>query len=112
MDLPAELERYIPRFDTVLFSLAEELLTSERRQKMEEILMTGAEALIEQGIEQGELRSLLRIATRRFGLISDTLRSRISRLPAAQVEELTDAILDLPDQPALEAWLEQKAAVG
>jgi len=121
---PGELE--------VLKQLAEEELTSVRRGRMEEILMTGAEALIqqgvqqgieqgirqgirqgiEQGVQQGELQTLLRLANVKFGGLSEAARLQINRLSAVQLDELTAAILYLPDLPALETWLQGKETAG
>jgi hypothetical protein len=95
----------------ILARAAEEELTLVRRQKMEEILMIGAEALINQGMQRERLKILFRLTDRKFRAVSEAVRTRIRGLSGPEQEELTDLILDLPDLRSLEAWLGEKETV-
>lgn len=97
-----------PRELNVLVQLADQELTSGRRQQVEEILMTGAEALIQQGVQQGEIRTLQRQIVKRFGANTGLAQSQVARLSSAQLDELTDAMFDLPDLQSLESWLVER----
>ncbi|MCL6436126.1 MAG: DUF4351 domain-containing protein [Leptolyngbyaceae cyanobacterium HOT.MB2.61] len=63
---------------------------------------------LQQGLQQGaevEARSLiLRLLTRRFGTVPDSARSQINQLPLAQLESLSEALLDFVSLSDLEAW--------
>jgi flagellar biosynthesis/type III secretory pathway protein FliH len=88
--------------------------------------MTGAQALIQQGIErgieqgiergirqgiqQGEIRTLLRQITSKFGAVSDTVHTQVAHLSPAELDALTEDILSLPDVSALENWLNEHQA--
>jgi hypothetical protein len=64
---------------------------------------------MERGIEQGavrEVRSLiLKQLTRKFGFVSDEIRSQVAALSVLQLEMLGEALLDLANLADLERWL-------
>ena len=61
---------------------------------------------IEQGCEQGEKRIILRLLTRRFGEVPDSLRSQIDTLTQLQLEALSDVLLDFAGLDDLATWLQ------
>jgi predicted transposase/invertase (TIGR01784 family) len=67
----------------------------------------------QQGLQQGrqeEGRSLiLRLLTRRFGLLPDSTLSHINTLSLEQLEALAEALLDFAALADLTAWLEERA---
>ena len=60
------------------------IMTHNKDTEVERILMTGAEALIQQGLEQGEIQTkrevLLNLLGHRIGNIPDTVAKRVSRI--------------------------------
>ncbi len=58
-----------------------------------------------QGLSQGRASVLIRQAKHRFPKADRTIDEAIRNLDFLQLEHLTDAILDLPDLPALRSWL-------
>jgi predicted transposase YdaD len=69
----------------------------------------GIERGIEQGIEQGvtqEARSLvLRLLSRRIGMIAPNVESQIATLSVSQLESLGEALLDFSNAADLDEWL-------
>ena len=71
--------------------------------------------LIEEGEARGEVRGraaeaaavALRLLGRRCGALNETTIARIQALPLAQLEALTDALLDFSGPADLAAWLAQ-----
>lgn len=65
---------------------------------------------IEQGLEQGLERQrslILRLVTRRVGLVPKDLADRIQILPIAQLETLAEDLLDFKGIDDLTAWFDQ-----
>ncbi len=64
----------------------------------------------EEGREEGEreatLKLVMRLLTKRFGEISEEMRSSISGLPLTTLENLSEALLDFTSLADLQAWLE------
>lgn len=61
---------------------------------------------IQQGLQQGKLDLILRLLTRRFGTTDAQLQARINNLSAADLDELSEALLDFSDISALSNWLD------
>jgi predicted transposase YdaD len=57
-------------------------------------------------LEEGESAVLIRLLTRRLGELSEGQVAHIQGLSLAQLEQLTDVMLDLADLAELEAWLQ------
>jgi predicted transposase/invertase (TIGR01784 family) len=57
------------------------------------------------GRQEGELRTILRILNRKFGTLSPQLVNQISALPMEQLDDLADAVLDMPTLDELVQWL-------
>ncbi|WP_083894102.1 DUF4351 domain-containing protein [Rivularia sp. PCC 7116] len=64
----------------------------------------------EEGREEGEQEATLRLVMRqlnkRFGELSEEMRSSISSLPLSNLENLSEALLDFTSLADLQAWLE------
>jgi predicted transposase/invertase (TIGR01784 family) len=60
----------------------------------------------EEGREEATVNLVVRQLKKRFGEISEELRQKISNLPLAVVEDLSEALLDFTSVTDLEAWLE------
>ena len=63
----------------------------------------------EEGRSQGELNLIIRLLTRRFGAVDETVRSRIVTLPLALLEDLGEALLDFAEIEDLINWLQTHA---
>jgi ABC-type amino acid transport substrate-binding protein len=61
---------------------------------------------IQQGLQQGKLDLILRLLTRRFGTTDAQYQARINNLSAADLDELSEALLDCSDVSALSNWLD------
>ncbi len=64
------------------------------------------QAIVREGVEQGELAMVLRQLRRRIGAVATELLEQIQALSQAQVEELGEALLDFDDAADLVAWLQ------
>jgi hypothetical protein len=61
---------------------------------------------LQQGRREGESALILRLLTRRFGLIDPELEESIRQLSLPQLERLAEALLDFSDETDLVAWLQ------
>ena len=64
----------------------------------------------QRGLVKGQLAMLLRQLTRKFGKISPRIKSQISKLSVAQLEDLAEAIFDLQTSADLSAWIKKQLA--
>ncbi len=64
------------------------------------------EAGREEGREEATANLILRQLTKRFGELSEDIRSSISGLPLPVLEDLSEALLDFTSLPDLQVWLE------
>ncbi len=74
-----------------------------------QVLLWGEERVqqsLHQGIQQGKLDLITRLLTRRFGTIEAELQTRINNLSAANLDELSEVLLDFYDVSALSNWLD------
>ncbi len=62
--------------------------------------------ILQKGLKQGELAVVIRLLTRRIGIIPSEVQSLIEVLPLPQLENLAEALLDFTNLSDLEAWLE------
>ncbi|QFZ92967.2 DUF2887 domain-containing protein [Synechococcus elongatus] len=60
----------------------------------------------QEGRQEGELAVVIRLLTRRFGLLPEGLLIQIQVLSVEQLEALTDVLLDVDSLATLEAWLQ------
>lgn len=61
---------------------------------------------MDKGKREGELDLVLRLLTRRVGSVTPEVRSQVSALSLAQLEELGEALLDFSNPGDLVAWLQ------
>jgi predicted transposase YdaD len=59
----------------------------------------------QEGRQEGEAKLILRLLTRRFGVLGDDTQSRIRRLHITQLEALGEALLDFSTKEDVEKWL-------
>ncbi len=64
----------------------------------------------QRGLVKGQSAMLLRQLTRKFGKISPRIKSQISKLSVAQLEDLAEAIFDLQSSADLSAWIKKQLA--
>ena len=99
-----------------------QIVTSWMREGIEQGLQRGRQEGLEQGIQlgvkqglqlglqqgrrEGESALIMRLLTRRFGLIDPELQTRIRQLSLPQLERLAEALLDFSDETDLIAWLQ------
>ena len=62
----------------------------------------------EEGREEATLSLVIRLLTKRFGELSEELRSRLSELPLPTLEALSEALLDFTGLDDLQGWLTQQ----
>lgn len=60
----------------------------------------------EEGREEATVSLVIRLLTKRFGEISQSMRSSISGLPLSVLEDLSEALLDFTSLADLPVWLE------
>ncbi len=82
------------------------ILASEEQEGIMEIVTSWKL----EGIEEGELKIILRLLTRRIGEIAAELQSQIRQLSLIQLEDLAEALLDFEAQTDLVAWLQRVSA--
>ena len=59
----------------------------------------------QRGVVKGQATMLLRMLNRKFGQISPSLRGKVNKLSAKQLENLAEALFDLETIADLSAWL-------
>jgi predicted transposase YdaD len=62
----------------------------------------------EEGREEATANLILRQLTKRFGQLSEEIRSSISGLPLPVLEDLSEALLDFTSLADLQVWLEAR----
>ena len=70
-----------------------------------EIFKEGLQKGHQEGRQEGELLLVLRLLTRRFGLLSDQRTEQIRQLSVPQLEDLGEALLDFESMTDLEQYL-------
>jgi flagellar biosynthesis/type III secretory pathway protein FliH len=76
-------------------------------QGRQEGLTKGLETGLEQGRQEGQLAVVNRLLERRFGVLAPRVKAKLKKLSRAQLEGLTDALLDFRSKADLDAWLAQ-----
>ena len=64
----------------------------------------------QEGEEAGEVRLVLRLLSKRFGIISDRSVEMINSLTLEQLDDLGDALLDFGNITDLDNWL--RSSIG
>jgi hypothetical protein len=63
---------------------------------------------MESGIQQGELKIIQRLLTKRIGVITPELQEQLRGLSLTHLEDLAEALLDFSTEADLVAWLQQQ----
>lgn len=74
----------------------------------QEVVIQIVTSWMESGIQQGELKIIKRLLTRRIGVITPELQEHLRRLSLNQLEDLAEALLDFSTEADLVAWLKQQ----
>ncbi|MBD2596727.1 Rpn family recombination-promoting nuclease/putative transposase [Nostoc spongiaeforme FACHB-130] len=61
----------------------------------------------EEGREEATVNLVIRLLTKRFGELSEEMRSKIAGLPLPVLEDLSEALLDFTSLADLQAWLDK-----
>ncbi|MEH2193209.1 MAG: DUF4351 domain-containing protein [Nostoc sp.] len=110
---PARIQLISGFIDTYLRLNAqeEEIFQTEIAQfepTQQEVVMQIVTSWMESGIQQGELKIIQRLLTKRIGVITPELQERLRGLSLTQLEDLAEALLDFSMQADLVAWLQQQ----
>ncbi|MBD2451625.1 DUF4351 domain-containing protein [Nostoc sp. FACHB-152] len=73
-----------------------------------QIVTSWMEEGIQQGLQQGELKIIQRLLTRRIGAITPELQEQLRGLSLTQLEDLAEALLDFTSEADLVVWLQQQ----
>jgi flagellar biosynthesis/type III secretory pathway protein FliH len=75
-------------------------------ERVQQSLQQGIQQGLQQGLQQGKLDLIIRLLTRRFGTPDAELEARINNLSTADLDELSEVLLDFSDASALSNWLD------
>jgi hypothetical protein len=78
-----------------------------QQEEVMEIVTSWMEQGLQQGKQQEAFALIIRLLTRRFGVLTPQLQERIQSLSVNQLEDLAEALLDFTSIADLEAWLGQ-----
>ena len=73
-------------------------------------MQQGLEQGLQQGRQEGEAAFALRHLQKRFGNLGRGVEKQIRALPLDKLEDLSEALLDFQDLPALKNWLKENAS--
>jgi len=96
-----------------MFSHSDLKKTRVYQDAMLEGVQIGKQEGLQIGKQEGlqrQVAMLLRQLTRKFGKISPRIKSQISKLSVAQLEDLAEAIFDLQTSADLSAWIKKQLA--
>ncbi len=95
-----------------MFRVELDRLEPAEQESVMEIVTSWMAQGIEQGIEQGIKRErslILRLLSRKVGVLPDSVRSRVAAIAIIQLESLGEALLDFSNLSDLETWLAENA---
>lgn len=93
------------RESVVYQSIVAESMRKGEQQGLERGLKLGLQQGLQRGEQQGESTLILRILTRRFGVLPNGLVERVRQLGTIQLESLGEALLDFEQLSEVEDWL-------
>jgi hypothetical protein len=106
-----EMKQYEREFEKLAPEVREnamEFMTDWERRGMEQGIIQGIQQGVEQGIEQGigrgAERVLSRLIRKRFSNASTELLNLLGQLSTAELDELSESILDFNELSELEQW--------
>jgi len=110
---PARIQLISGFIDTYLRLNAqeEEIFQTEIAQfepTQQEVVMQIVTSWMEEGMQQGELKIIQRLLTKRIGVITAELQERLRGLSLTQLEDLAEGLLDFSTEADLVAWLQQQ----
>ncbi|MEH1821045.1 MAG: DUF4351 domain-containing protein [Nostoc sp.] len=110
---PARIQLISGFIDTYLRLNAqeEEIFQTEIAQfepTQQEVVMQIVTSWMESGIQQGELKIIQRLLTKRIGVITAELQEQLRGLSLTQLEDLAEALLDFSTEADLVAWFQQQ----
>jgi len=82
-------------------------LAPEEQEARMELISSWERKGIEQGLHEGQERTIVRLIGKRFGTVAPDVPKRVNTLSNDQLDALTDALLDFKSIAELEAWLSQ-----
>ena len=74
---------------------------------MQKGMQQGLQRGLRQGRQEGERSLVLRLLNRRIGEIGRRMQNSITKLPIAQIEALSEALLDFTSTDDLKRWLDE-----
>ena len=77
-----------------------------QKEAVMEVLTSWEERGMERGRQQEAATVIVRQLTRRFGSLTAELEEQIKARSTAQLEDLSEALLDFTDMTELVAWLQ------
>ncbi|MEH2211862.1 DUF4351 domain-containing protein [Nostoc sp.] len=89
----------------------EEIFQTEIAQfepTQQQVVMQIVTSWMEEGIQQGELKIIQRLLTKRIGVITAELQEQLHGLSLTQLEDLAEALLDFSTEADLVTWLQQQ----
>jgi hypothetical protein len=93
--------------ETEIFQAKIAQFEATQQEVVMEIVTSWMEEGIRRGLQEGELKSILRQLTRRLGEITPELQEQLRGLSSTQLEDLAEALLDYFSTEAdLAAWLQ------
>ncbi|MFN7587430.1 MAG: DUF4351 domain-containing protein, partial [Planctomycetota bacterium] len=92
-DLQMAFQQHLNRYRSPIMTTAERI----RQEGVSQGISQG----ITQGLSQGQTKTLLRQMHKRFGPLSDAVVARITAASEAELDRLTDRILDVDSLDAL-----------
>ncbi|MFB2877080.1 Rpn family recombination-promoting nuclease/putative transposase [Floridanema aerugineum] len=88
----------------------QEILQEGRQEGLQEGRQEGRQEGLQEGRQEGFQQEafalIVRLLTRKFGTIDEGMRSQLSTLPVALLEDLAEALLDFESIADLPVWLE------
>lgn len=98
------------RFDQISWQEVEEMLDiSFKETRVYREIAAEATA---QGIAQGEASIITRLLGKRFGELSDEMRASIFDLPVADLEKLSEVLLDFDTVSEVESWIKRETGTA
>lgn len=64
--------------------------------------------IVQLGVKKGTCATLLRQLNRRIGAINPQLQTQIQNLEVAQLDQLSEALLDFSNEADLVSWLDNQ----
>ncbi|NMG10612.1 DUF4351 domain-containing protein, partial [Brasilonema sp. UFV-L1] len=80
-------------------------ISPEEREQVMQIVTSWMRTGIEQGKREGEVSIVMRLLKRKVGELEPEVEAQVRGLEVAQLEELSEALLDFSEMEDLRIWL-------